>query len=132
MESSVVARRFVRRINAHDVEGLIDLMSANHTFVDSLGAISARPAIEEGWKQYFRMVPDYRVKIVQTYSQGGTVILIGMAGGTYVAKDGVMRPENKWETPAVWIARVRSRKVQMWRVYSDNEPIRAKMGSSRS
>jgi ketosteroid isomerase-like protein len=130
LTSLEVARRFVERINAHDVEGLIALMTADHTFVDSLGDRSTRPAIEKGWRQYFGMVPDYWIRIDRAFSHEDISILTGLAGGTYVSEGGVVRPENKWETPAVWVARVEGRKVAEWRIYSDNEPIREKMRKS--
>jgi len=117
----------VDRINAHDVGGLLGLMTTDHVFVDSLGLESPRPAIEEGWRQYFEMVPDYRVKIISSVEDGSNIILIGSAGGTYVTKGGSAKSENEWETPAVWVARIRGEKVAEWRVYCDNEPIRQRM-----
>ena len=130
MTSSDVALRFVGRINAHDTEGLVKLMTPGHTFVDSLGGKSTRPGIEHGWKEYFRMVPDYWVRIDRALSDGDLAILIGRAGGTYVSKGGAPKSENRWETPAVWIARIEEQKVAEWRIYSDNEPIREKMRES--
>ena len=127
-----VAQRFVERINAHDAKGLVALMTADHTFVDSLGVRSTRPAIERGWRQYFAMVPDYWVRVDRALTQGNTSVLIGMAGGTYVPQGGSAKSENRWETPAVWVARVKGEKLSEWRVYSDNEPIRAKMRKSHS
>lgn len=131
MPSSEVAKRFVERINAHDVDGLVALMTPDHTFVDSLGNKSTRPSIEDGWRNYFDMVPDYWVRVDSAFSEGGTAILIGTAGGTYVPEDGLARPKNKWRTPAVWIARIEGRRVAEWRVYSDNEPIRERMRESK-
>jgi ketosteroid isomerase-like protein len=128
-----VARRFVDRINAHDVKGLVALMTVDHVFVDSLGDKFTRPSIEAGWEQYFAMVPDYWIRIDRMVIENdNALILIGMAGGTYVPEDGAMKPENKWETPAVWNAHIRAGKVSEWRIYSDNEPIRAKMRRSNS
>ncbi len=120
----------MERINAHDAEGLVRLMTEDHTFVDSMGDRSARPVIEDGWKQYFEMVPDYWIRIDREVSKGDTAILIGKAGGTYVPKGGSLKPENGWETPAVWVAKVQGRRIAEWRIYSDNEPIRARMKSS--
>ena len=127
MTSLDVAKRFVERINAHDVDGLVALMTSGHTFVDSLGNRFTRPSIEQGWWDYFGTVPDYWIRVECALSEGGVSILIGTAGGTYVSKGGTLRPENRWETPAVWVARTRGQKVAEWRIYSDNEPIREKM-----
>ena len=130
MTSSDVALRFVGRIKAHDKEGLVALMTPSHTFIDSLGGKSTRPGIEDGWTEYFKMVPDYWVKIDRAFSDGDFAILIGRAGGTYVSKGGTPRAENRWETPAIWTARIEGQKVAEWRIYSDNEPIREKMRES--
>ena len=37
MKSVEVARQFVERINAGDIDGIVVLMSPDHKFVDSLG-----------------------------------------------------------------------------------------------
>ncbi|MGP8125890.1 MAG: nuclear transport factor 2 family protein [Nitrososphaerales archaeon] len=125
--NSEVAEKFVDRINAHDVDGLVSLMSADHVFIDSLGDKVARPAIETGWREYFATVPDYWVRIDRVVADEPTLILIGAAGGTYVPNGEEMRPENKWETPAVWRAVIRAGEVSEWQIFADNEPIRAKM-----
>ena len=62
-----IAQRFVERINAHDVEGLVALMTPNHRFVDSLGAATQGQApLRAAWQGYFRMVPDYKLTIERT------------------------------------------------------------------
>ncbi len=122
-----IAQRFVEAINAHDTDGLTKLMSSNHVFVDSLGNRFPASAMRSGWQEYFTMVPDYWIKIDQIVSEGNAIILFGSAGGTFVPKGGTMKPENKWETPAVWRALVKDGRVAEWRVYCDNEPIREKM-----
>ena len=121
------ALRFAERINAHDNDGLVELMTPDFTFVDSLGDRFVRPAVENGWSQYFEMVPDYWIRVDRSITEGDTTILIGSAGGTYASKGAPKRSENRWETPAVWTARIRGTKVAEWRIYSDNEPIRATM-----
>jgi ketosteroid isomerase-like protein len=63
MEIPQVARDFADRINAHDTQGLIALMSPDHVLIDSLGNKFTRPAIAAGWAAYFAMVPDYRIRI---------------------------------------------------------------------
>jgi len=95
--------------------------------VDSLGKRCPRTAMQTGWRQYFNMVPDYWIRIDEEIPNGDEVVLLGTAGGTYVAHDGALKPENKWETPAAWRALVSGGKVREWRVYCDNEPIRERM-----
>jgi ketosteroid isomerase-like protein len=130
LTSLSAAKKFADKINAHDVKGLIALMTDDHVFVDSLGNKSTRPAIEAGWESYFAMVPDYWIRVDREIINRDTVVLIGAAGGTYSPSKGIMKKENRWSTPAVWIVRISGERVAEWRIYSDNEPIRARMRAS--
>lgn len=122
-----VALRFVDRINAKDIQGIVALMTEDHRFVDSLGMeIVGRERVQQGWERYFRIVPDYYIEVRETVGDGPVVILLGVAQGTYTA-DGTLRAENAWETPAAWQARVKGDHIAEWQVYADNEPIRRRM-----
>jgi hypothetical protein len=37
-------------------------------------------------------------------AEGEVAAMFGSAGGTYVPKGGELKPENRWETPAAWLA----------------------------
>jgi ketosteroid isomerase-like protein len=120
-----VVRSFVDRINARDVDGIVALMSPNHRFIDSDGRIyKGRETMKDAWAGYFRFVPDYRVEVKEFFSEGPVVVLLGEAGGTY-SPDGAMHDENKWSTPAAWRAQVGGEAIAEWRLYADQEPIRA-------
>jgi ketosteroid isomerase-like protein len=127
-----IAQNFVKAINAHDTGSLTKLMSSDHVFVDSLGNRFPVSAMRSGWQEYFMMVPDYWIKVDQIVSAGNAIILCCSAGGTFVPRGGMIKPENKWETPAVWRALVKEGRVAEWRVYCDNEPIREKMRAAGS
>jgi len=126
MKSSEVALKFVSRINLHEVDGIVSLMTRDHVFVDSLGNKFPRPLIEEGWRRYFESVPDYRIKVDLKLEKGNHVAIFGTVSGTYVS-EGAPKAANKWETPAAWRVVTSGGRVSEWQVYSDNEPIRAKM-----
>jgi uncharacterized protein (TIGR02246 family) len=124
MSALEVAGRFVECINAHDADRIAALLTPDHRFIDSLGTESrGREAMREGWRQYFRMVPDYRVEVARRFVDGSEVMLVGVARGTYTS-DGRLTPANAWSTPAAWRALVREELVEEWQVYADNEPIR--------
>jgi uncharacterized protein (TIGR02246 family) len=124
MSALEVAGRFVECINAHDPDRIAALLTPDHRFIDSLGTESrGREAMREGWRQYFRMVPDYRVEVARRFVDGSEVMLVGVARGTYTS-DGRLTPANAWSTPAAWRALVREELVEEWQVYADNEPIR--------
>src|SRR5271157_4598526 len=125
------AQAFVDAINRHSVEGIADLMTEDHVFVDSLGTkIAGKQALRAGWEGYFHMVPDYAIVIDETFLDAAGAVMLGTARGTY-STDGVLRPENEWSTPAAFRALIRGPLVAEWRVYADNEPIRRIMGRDR-
>lgn len=124
-----VVLQFVDAINAKDLPGIAALMTKDHRFVDSLGAVVVGGEKMRGaWEVYFRMVPDYLVEIRETYCCGQVVVLLGAARGTYTS-DGSLRPENVWETPGAWRVLARGDRVAEWWVYADNEPIRRMMAA---
>jgi hypothetical protein len=75
---------------------------------------------------YFGMDPDYSLAIEETYADGSMVVMLGMAHGTYSGKGGPVA-ENLWRTPIAVRARIEDGLVAEWRVFADNEPIRALM-----
>jgi len=113
---------FVERINAWDVEGLCELMTEDHRFVDSTGtAHVGRKRMREAWLHYFAMFPDYRIAISTSFSSGERVALFGTTCATYAVNGA------RVEMHAAWLAVVRGKRVAEWRVYADNEPARAAM-----
>ena len=126
-----VARAFVKAINSRDVDELAELMTNEHRFIDSLGTVvEGRKKMREGWAAYYRMVPDYSVTVEETFSNGPIVVMLGAAQGTY-AREGQLRPDDFWQSPAAWRARIEGGKIAEWRVYCDNEPIRRLMAKSK-
>ena len=116
-------RRFVKAVNAADVEGLCDLMTEDHVFVDSDGTeVRGRETMRQGWTAYFSMMPDYRIQVQETYARGSVGVVIGAAAGTY-SPDGSLQPENRWSGPAAWRAVVKRGRVAVWQVFFNPEPV---------
>ncbi|MFI5142691.1 MAG: nuclear transport factor 2 family protein [Thermoanaerobaculales bacterium] len=127
-----VAFAFVAAICEHEVDGLAELMTEDHVFVDSLGnRVEGRQQMKAGWESYFRMVPDYAIAIDETLVDGAVVVLLGTARGTY-SPDGALRSDDAWSTPAAWRVQIRGSLVAEWRVYADNEPIRQVMARNQA
>ena len=126
-----VALAFVAKINAHDVDGLVALMTPDHVFIDALGATTrgAEP-MRAGWKTYLAWFPDYAIEVTEQFSHGDAVALFGKARGTY-AVNGKLPRENFWEIPAAWRACIRNGRVAEWQVYCDNDPARKTMAANR-
>lgn len=117
-EIDVVAA-FIAAINRHVPSDISDLMTEDHTFVDSGGGSqSGRENMTAGWKEYFRMFPDYRIQIENILADKGLVAVFGSASATYNGKRGLV-PENRIEMPAAWRAVVVKGKVKHWQVYAD-------------
>jgi ketosteroid isomerase-like protein len=125
-----VAKEFVRAINRQNVDTLAALMTTDHRFTDSLGnTVGGREAMRAGWAGYFGMVPDYSLAIEETFADGSVVVMLGMAQGTMSGQAGPA-PGNRWQTPIAIRARIEDGLVAEWRVFADNEPIRALMRNS--
>lgn len=130
-QAASTAQAFVRAINRQDVDALAELMTDQHVFIDSLGtAFEGRETLRRGWTKYFQIVPDYTVAIEETFCDGSTVVMLGVAEGTF-APDGQLKPENRWTTPTAFRAFIDDGKVAEWRVYCDNDPIRQRMSKAR-
>ena len=128
MRAKEIVLRFIELINAHDVDGLYDLMTEDHKFVDALGeTVQGRDLMRGAWKMYFRMAPDYHISCDEMIGEGNVVAAFSVAGGTY-SQDGKKLPvENRWQAPVALRAEINSDFVAEWRVYVDNEPIRRLM-----
>ena len=124
-----VALAFVAAINEHNLDRLSTLMAEDHVFIDGLdNRLQGRDAMIQAWHGYFKMVPDYVIKIEQVLERENDVALFGRAAGTYV-RNQILDSRNRWEIPAAWLAQIRAEKVSVWRVFADNLPIRRLMGA---
>jgi ketosteroid isomerase-like protein len=125
-----VAMAFVAKINAHDVDGLVALMTPDHVFVDALdNTFRGADKMREGWKLYFAWFPDYAIEVTDELSHENVVAMFGKARGTF-AVSGKLARENSWEIPAAWRAVVKDGRVAEWRVYCDNDPARKIMAAN--
>jgi uncharacterized protein (TIGR02246 family) len=114
-----VVAAFIAAINRHDPAALAELMSEDHTFIDSSGRrVSGRKEMTEGWKAYFAMFPDFEIHVETTLNDNGVVAVFGSVSGTYNGKRGLV-PKNRIAMPAAWKASVADHKVKLWQVYCD-------------
>jgi hypothetical protein len=118
-----VALAFVEAVNSGSLERLAGLMTEDHVFIDSDGAVTrGREGMTSGWAGYFAMVPDYRIAVRETFAKGLAVVLTGEAEGTFV-RAGALSLENHWKVPAAWRAIIESGKVAVWQVYVNPEAM---------
>ena len=106
---------FIDRINAHDVEGLAELMSDDHTFIDAHGnQVSGREKMIVGWRAYFDWFPDYFIEITDAFEDPEKLALFGFAGGSFQGKQ-----TESWRLPAAWKAIAKAGRVTRWQVFAD-------------
>jgi len=130
--SEAIVCAFLKAINTQDVDGMTALLAPGHRMIDSLGGVvEGREKIGECWKGYFRMVPDYSVDVEETFVNGSSVVILGVAQGTFTF-DGVLHPENRWHTPLAVRASVEERLIAEWRIFADNEPMRRLMAGRQN
>ena len=124
LSATEIAQQFVAHINSHDLEAIGTLLASDHRFIDSLGnEARGRDALRRGWRQYFRMVPDYRIEVHRALADGPDVVMLGVARGTYTT-DGALNVTNAWSTRAALRAHIRDGLIAEWQVYADNQPMR--------
>jgi ketosteroid isomerase-like protein len=111
MDSSklmLTALIFNERINQRDVEGLAELMTDDHTFIDSGGNVTkGKNVMKDGWREFFKKYPDYRNKFTCVTVQDDVVVIVGYSTCSFKPLDG----------PNIWTAKIRGERVSEWRVY---------------
>jgi len=123
MDSIKVVVNFLDCINRHNADELAAMMTEDHLFIDSLGnAVHGRENMRTGWRNYYGFCPDYWVSHEEIFADGRRVAVFGAAGGT-IQVNGGSPPENKWRTPAAWLAIGEKGLLKVWRVYADNKPV---------
>ena len=108
---------FIDRINAHDVEGLAELMSDDHTFIDAHGnQVRGKEKMIAGWRGYFAWFPDYRIEVTDIFEKDDGLALFGFASGSFKNNQ-----TESWRLPAAWKAIVKDGRVTLWQVFADTK-----------
>jgi len=113
--------KFIERINAHDVDGIMALVSKDYEFVNSSGDhFHDLKFLRDTWRAQFENHPDFKIRVQHVICDpdGERVGVFGFSEGTY-SPDGVLREENHWEVPAAFLGIVRDGKLAYWETYSD-------------
>lgn len=115
----MVALNFNVKINQQDLDGLVELMTADHTFIDIPGEVHKGKAVmRKGWREFFKKFPDYRNIFTGVKVRNNVVVMIGYSTCSHKQLDG----------PSIWTAKVRDGHVSEWRVYEDSASNRRKLG----
>ena len=121
-ESVEIVIRFITAINSHNIDLINEMMSDDHKFTDSLGSVyRGKELMSQGWRNYLKMFPDYKIDIDEIYNDVDKVMFTGKASGTYYVDKAAK--ENHWEITAAWRAVVINNMIKEWQVFGDNKPV---------
>lgn len=110
-----VVLRFNNCINTRDLNGLGQLMTDNHSFIDSgNNIVKGKTNCLNAWKAFFNGFPDYKNIFQYITAEGGFVKITGHSTCSASILEG----------PAIWTAAIENDKVKEWRVYEDNNTNR--------
>ena len=118
--STKIVLEFIDAINEADIVKICNLMSDDHLFIDSQGyRVTGKNNMELGWIEYFKLFPDYKIEIEDTFEKSELVCLLGYASGTYRNLQNETN-SNHWRIPTAWKAIVYKNQIKQWQVYADN------------
>ena len=117
MNNKEIILAFIDLINAHNVDGLAQLMTDDHRFIDAHGnEVMGREKMVAGWRAYFGIFPDYSIEIREIFEDGDRFALFGLAGGSFQG-----RSEASWRLPAALKAIVKDERIAWWQVFADTK-----------
>lgn len=123
MSNKETVLAFVEAINAHDMNRLTELMSADHVFVDAHGNdVAGNEKMIAGWRGYFEWFPDYYIEVTEifegelTAEKRQTFALVGFAGASFKGN-----ADASWRLPAAWKAIVKENRIALWQVFADTK-----------
>jgi hypothetical protein len=118
-DSKAVTLRFIDCINSGDSEGLKALQTEDFTLIDMGGdAFVGR----DGWEDYFRDYPNYKIHIEKILFCGSDVAIIGKTTGSHV------KPKVEVLETVLWLADIKDGLVAKWQIYSNITEARKAVG----
>jgi len=112
-----IVKRFNDYINNQDIEGLSSLMSVDHVFIERDGnSHGPKSFMVEGWKDFFKMFPEYRNTFEKIRASGNRIYVLGFA---YWSEE---EPCDR----VIWSARIEHNLIVEWRVDVDTAENRKK------
>jgi SnoaL-like polyketide cyclase. len=113
-DPKIVALQFHDCINNADIEGLSELMTDDHIFIDMANTrIEGKfDAISMAWIPFFRLFPDYQNVIEKVSVKNQTVIMQGYS---------VCSDERLNNIHVTWVAEIVDNKVSLWQIYPNSE-----------
>jgi predicted SnoaL-like aldol condensation-catalyzing enzyme len=114
-EPKLTALQFNKCINNRDLNGLEQLMTEDHAFIDRVGNVShSREVMVRSWKKFFEMCPEYKNTFTRIESKDTLVTILGHAYWS----------EQQPYDPVIWTATIVDDRVREWHIYADTEENR--------
>ena len=108
-----ILRKWVGAINSKDIDLLVPIMSAEHTFfVEGEQPTVGADANKRAWQGYFSAFPDYTIHIDTAYREGDTFYLLGHTSGSHVPPN----LESIHES-VIWKATLEAGSLAEWIIY---------------
>jgi ketosteroid isomerase-like protein len=119
MDPRALTVSFNEHINNRDLDGLAELMTDDHTFIDTADhVIRGKSDCLEAWRGFFKLFPDYRNAFDRLVVEDNRVIVVGRSSCS----------DLRLDTPALWVAKAKDNKLAEWRVYEDTPANRGTLG----
>ena len=114
-DPKLTALLFNECINNRDIEGLVELMTDDHSLICN-GHVDTKDksSSKEAWSSFFSMFPDYLNHFSKVESKDDFVVMVGKS---------TCSNEKRLNTNALWTARIKNDKVCEWQVYEDSPEI---------
>lgn len=104
-------------INNQDIQGLSDLMTEDHKFIDRQNEVTTpKEEMVKGWMDFFKNFPEYQNYFPRIESKEDIVIIPGYAIGE----------KGGEKDHAIWVAKIQNDQVAEWRIYEDTVEVRRK------
>lgn len=117
-DPAAIAVEFNDAVSRGDVDGLARLMTDDHVFVDTVGAVVwGKPRCLDAWRGFFVSFPDYRNVLDSLVTRGAVVTIVGRSECSEPSLCG----------PAIWTAIVQDGRVAEWRVHDDTPQVRQRL-----
>ena len=118
-EARAAVEAFNTCITEHDLDRLGELMTDDHTLVDSGGrSWHGRDDCLAAWAEFFTTFSDYRNIFEVLTVRDDVVIVTGHSVSSEPALGG----------PALWTVRIHEGHVVEWRVHDDTDAVRSELG----
>lgn len=116
--------KFIERINAHDVDGVIALMADDYCFVNSSGdSYHGREFMRAEWRKHFDRYPDFKIVVSTLISGPEGVGVFGKSEGTYTDAIDPVDADDQWQVPAAFLGMAKNGKMVHWQTFGDNSVV---------